>query len=514
MKNSLCREIPDNILEQLNKKPYSSPFREVPDFRAVGRKVVSVGPNDKKLLDSIDEAIDKTGLKDGMTISFHHHFRSGDRVVNDVIDRIAKKGIKNICLASSSLTDIHYPIVEHIKNGVITSITTSGLRGELAEAISRGVLETPVVFRSHGGRARAIESGEIRIDVAFLGVPSSDEYGNASGERGNSICGSLGYARVDSRYADRVVLITDCLMDFPNLPGSIKQVDVDYVVVVDSIGDASKIASGATRFTTNPKELLIAQKASKVIVNSSYFKEGFSFQTGSGGASLAVTRFLKKHMLEDGIKASFALGGITQPMVELHEEGLIEHLYDVQSFDLYSANSYNRNRKHHEIDASYYANLYTKGCIANKLDIVILSALEIDIDFNVNVITGSDGAIRGASGGHSDTAASAKLTVIVAPLMRGRIPTVVKSVQNIITPGETVDVLVTDRGIAVNPRRQDLIDRLNKAGVPTMLITELQCLVESFIGSPKQNEFEDEIVGIIEYRDGTILDVIRKIKEV
>ena len=36
---------------------------------------------------------------------------------------------------------------------------------------------------------------------------------------------------------------------------------------------------------------------------------------------------------------------------------------------------------------------------------VILSALEIDLDFNVNVITGSDGVMRGASGGHCDVAA-------------------------------------------------------------------------------------------------------------
>ena len=38
---------------------------------------------------------------------------------------------------------------------------------------------------------------------------------------------------------------------------------------------------------------------------------------------------------------------------------------------------------------------------------VILSALEIDTKFNVNVLTGSDGVIRGASGGHCDTASSA-----------------------------------------------------------------------------------------------------------
>ncbi len=375
-------------------------------------------------------------------------------------------------------------------------------------------MEKPVIFRSHGGRARAIETGELSIDVAFMGVPSSDEYGNASGERGKAICGSLGYARTDSRHADQVVLITDTLKEFPNIPASIKQVDVDYVVVVDEIGDPAKISSGATRFTKNPKELLIAEKAARVIVNSGYFKHGFSFQTGSGGSSLAVTRFLRKEMIEQGIKANFALGGITQPMVELHEEGLIKHLYDVQSFDLYAANSFKNNPMHHEIEAGYYANPFNRGCIANKLDVVILSALEVDVDFNVNVMTGSDGFIRGASGGHSDTAASAKMTIIVVPLMRGRTPSIVEKVQTVITPGETVDVLVTDRGVAVNPRRTDLIEKLTEAGVKLVDVKDLQQQVSRLVGEPKPNEFEENIVGVVEYRDGTIIDVIKQVKEV
>lgn len=513
MINAIGREIPDGVLEYSHKKVYAGPFKTTPDSHLNGRKVVCVTPGDRKLLDTIDEAIEKTGLSDGMTVSFHHAFRSGDYVLNMVMDRIAAKGIKNLVLASSSLTDIHEPLIEHIKNGVVKSITTSGMRGELGMAISRGLMEEPVIFRSHGGRARAIETGELKIDVAFLGVPSSDEYGNASGERGKAICGSLGYARVDSRHADRVVLITDYLAEFPNLPGSIKQVDVDYIVQVEAIGDASGIASGATRFTKNPKELLIAEKASNVIVNTKYFKDKFAFQTGSGGASLATTRFLRKEMIKHGIKAKFALGGITQPMVELHEEGLIEHLYDVQSFDSVAAHSFSKNRQHHEIEASYYANPFTRGCIANKLDVVILSALEIDVDFNVNVMTGVDGAIRGASGGHSDTAASAKMTVIVAPLMRGRIPSVVDSVQNIITPGETVDVLVTDRGVAVNPLRKDLIDQLTDRGVKLTTIEALRDEAYRIVGHPDAIEYEDKVVGIIEYRDGTVIDIIKQIKE-
>ena len=134
-----------------------------------------------KVVPSLEEAIRRTGLRDGMTISFHHHFRNGDHIINMVVDKLAEMGYHNLTLAASSLAAVHAPLIKHIKNGVITHIETSGLRGELAEEISRGLMDCPVVFRSHGGRASAIRSGELHIDVAFLGAPSCDPYGNANG---------------------------------------------------------------------------------------------------------------------------------------------------------------------------------------------------------------------------------------------------------------------------------------------------------------------------------------------
>lgn len=98
-------------------------------------------------------------------------------------------------------------MIEHIKNGVITKINTSGLRGKLADAVSHGLMEEPVLFRSHGGRAAAIKDGDLKIDVAFLGASSCDTMGNANGYSRDgdekSVCGSLGYAMVDARYAKR-----------------------------------------------------------------------------------------------------------------------------------------------------------------------------------------------------------------------------------------------------------------------------------------------------------------------
>lgn len=465
-----------------------------------------------KVLENIKAALIKANLKDGMTISFHHHFREGDYVINLVMDEIAKMGIKNLVLFPSSLGKVHETLIEHIKSGVISEIHTSGLRGPLAEFISDGNMSKPITIRSHGGRARAIEAGEIKIDIAFLAVPRTDCMGNASGNGSKTQCGSLGYAIVDSKHADQVVLITDDLCDYPNMPRSILQDNVDMVVVLDAIGDPDGIASGATRYTKNPKELKIAELASKVITSLEYYKDGFSFQTGSGGASLAVTRFLKDQMIKDGIKASFALGGITKPMVDLLEEGYVDCLFDVQSFDLTSTASMYRNERHYEISASEYANASNKGCMASMLDYVILSALEIDKDFNVNVMTGSDGVIMGASGGHCDTAASAKVTIIVAPLYRGRLATVVDRVTTIITPGDSIDVLVTERGIAINPLRTDLVEKLKKANLPVVEMHELVALAKSIIGEPQPIEFDDMIVANVEYRDGSIIDSIRKRK--
>ncbi len=470
-----------------------------------------------KVVASIEEAICLSGLRDGMTISFHHHFRNGDYIVNMVLDEIARMGFHNICVAASSLTDIHEPMIEHIKNGVVTHIETSGLRGKLAEAISRGLMDSPVVFRSHGGRAAAIESGELHIDVAFLGAPSCDPYGNANGysrdDENASSCGSLGYAKLDALMADQCIILTDRIVRFPNAPFGIPESNVDYVVKVDSIGDPKGIMSGATRFTKNPKELLIAKTTADVIEASGYFYDGFSMQMGSGGASLATARYLREKMIAGNIKARFALGGITGQIVEMHEEGLIDKILDVQSFDLIAANSLKNNRFHQQIDASFYASYLNRGAAVNQLDFVVLSALEIDTEFNVNVLTGSDGVIRGAIGGHPDTAAGASLSIVVAPLTRGRIPSIVRRVNTIVTPGAAVDVVVTDQGIAVNPARSDVKEKLEAAGIPVTDIEKLRERCESIVGVAEPIRYQERIVGIAMYRDNTVIDLIHQIDE-
>ncbi|HAT55703.1 MAG TPA: citrate lyase subunit alpha [Lactobacillus sp.] len=512
MKNNVNRELPDDVMAALDYKPYETTNIGNPDIQRVAPSV-HVQTGDDKLVDSIEDVV-KATVKDGMTISFHHHFRNGDFVFNKVMRVIIDAGIKNLTLAPSSLTGVmNDMVIEAIKAGTVTNITSSGMRGSLGDFVSHGNLKNPVIFRSHGDRARAIEHGDIKIDVAFLGVPNADKLGNANGMDGKAVFGSLGYALMDAQYADKVVLLTDNLMPYPNTPASIKQTQVDYVVQVDQVGDPEKIGSGATRFTKDPKELKIASTVNDVIVNSPYFKDGFSFQTGSGGAALAVTRYLRQAMLDNKIKASFALGGITKPTTDLLNEGLIDRVMDVQDFDKGAADSMHTNPKQQEIDASWYADPDNKGAMVDQLDVVILSALEIDTKFNVNVMTGSDGVIRGAVGGHQD-AATAKLTIISAPLVRGRIATIVPDVTTVVTPGDSIDVVVTEYGIAINPKRKDLQESLGHlAGVPVYTIDELQKMAAAKVGTPKPLEFTDRTVALVEYRDGSVIDAIHEVKD-
>lgn len=105
----------------------------------------------------------------------------------------------------------------------------------------------------------------------------------------------------------------------------------------------------------------------------------------------------------------------------------------------------------------------------NKLDYVVLAALEIDVNFNCNVVVGSDGVITGAQGGHPDAShGAAKCTIVISPLVQGRIPAICSNVTTVTTPGESVDIVVTDYGVAVKPARQDLLDALKKSKLRTV----------------------------------------------
>ena len=506
MVNAVGRELPEAVAGYGTVIPFAGAFatHRPPCRGAAGARAERAGEDKRR--QGLEEVFRRIPVTDGMTLSFHHHLRDGDGVVNAVLATAAALGLRDLTLAISSVFAVHAPLVGHMRSGVVGGLDSDYVAGPVADAISHGVLARPLVLRTHGGRAGAIESGRLEIDVAFIAAPASDAHGNLNGLAGPSACGSLGYAFPDAAHAEHVVAVTDHLMPDSIAPISIPETSVDHVVELESLGRPDGIASGTTRPTEDPARLEIARTAATVIEASGLIADGFSYQTGAGGTSLAVTMFVRRLMEQRGVVGSFALGGITAALVEMLEAGLFRSLLDVQGFDLAAVASLAANPSHHEIGAGLYASPFDSGCAVNRLDCVILGATEVDADFNVNVVTGSHGRIMGGSGGHSDAAAGARLAIVVVNPPRRARAAVVDRVLTATTPGETVDVVVGASGVAVNPRRGDLAGSLSAAGLAVREIAEL--------GSPtiaaRDPAAGDRVVAVVEYRDGTVIDLVRQ----
>jgi len=222
------------------------------------------------------------------------------------------------------------------------------MNGPLGAYCSAGKMRGLGVLRSHGGRWQAIQDGDVRIDVAVIAAPAADTFGNANGLSGPAACGLLGFALADSIYAEKVIVVTDNLVPFPCLPWQIQGNNVDVVVEVDSIGDPSKIVSGTTRLTQSPDRRRIAELAARFCADAGIMRDGFSFQAGAGGTTLAFAIYLAELMRAEGVTARFARGGSTQHMVEMLDEGLIEYILDGQTFDLDGVRSMREDPRHQD----------------------------------------------------------------------------------------------------------------------------------------------------------------------
>ena len=504
MLNSIKRFIPDDL------KPYTTSDA----FKSEKRRLISKKKKQLEtvFLDNLEEAFDLFNIGSDSCLSFHHHLRNGDRVIQDVCEIVKKRQLMNMHFAPSSIFPSYTNLVDLIKNGNVTSIHTNYINGPVAQIVSEGYLKGNLIMNTHGGRARAIESGDLSIDFAFLACPTVDRSGNGTGALGKSACGTLGYAISDLEYSKHVILVTDNLvekLETYDFDGSY----VDAVVVVESIGDAEGIVSGTTKITKDPIGLKIAKEAADLLDYLGIIKNGFSMQTGAGKTSLAVVKYVEDIMKAKKIKGSFGSGGITKSYVDMLEKGLFEELYDVQCFDLEAVKSYAKNANHKLMSASKYGNPFEENIIANKLSFVILGAAEIDLDYNVNVTTDSLGRLIGGSGGHSDIAYGSNLTIILSPLTKSRIPVIKKNVMTVTTPGNDIDILVTERGISINPKRKDLLEKLRNSRFPIYKIEELYELSHKITGVPKEIYHDDKIIGFIEYRDGTYIDCIYKTKE-
>ena len=444
-----------------------------------------------------------------MTISTHHHFRNGDLIANQVFDAAAELGVKNLMWFPSASFPCHALIIDHLKSGVIHHIEGS-MNGPLGDYCSHGKMRGLGVLRSHGGRYQAVQDGEVHIDIAVIAAPTADPFGNANGLTGPSACGLLGFALADSQYADKVIVVTDNLVDFPCVPWQIQGNYVDYVVVMDKIGEPEKIISGTTQITKSPDRLLIAEMTAQFVKDTGILKDGFSFQAGAGGTSLSFAIFLKEMMKEMGIKARFVRGGSTQYLVQMLEEGLTDYILDGQTFDLEGVRSMRENPGHVNTSPFTSYNFHGKGNFASIIDAVVLGATEVDVNFNANVVTHSDGRLLHGIGGWQNCLFS-KCTILPIPSFRDRIPVIVDEVTTVCGPGELIDVIVTERGIAINPLRQDLIDKAKNTGLPIKTIEQLKEEAEEICGVPEKPELSDEIVAVIKWVDGTVLDSVRKV---
>jgi citrate lyase subunit alpha/citrate CoA-transferase len=446
-----------------------------------------------------------------MTISTHHHLRNGDLVAVQALAAAADLGAKDLMWFPSASFPCHSPVVDLMDAGVVHHIEGS-MNGPLGAYCSYGKMRGLGVLRSHGGRWQAIQDGEVNVDIAVIAAPTADSFGNANGSHGPSACGSLGFALADSMYAEHVIVVTDNLVPFPCVPWQIQGNNVDFVVEVDSIGDPAKIVSGTTQITKSPDRLLIAEYVARFIRDAGIMKDGFSFQAGAGGIALAFVDLLKGMMREAGVKARFVRGGSTQYLVDLLEEGLTEYILDGQTFDLAGVESIRDNPRHVPTSPFTSYNFHGKGNFASIVDAVVLGATEVDVNFNGNVVTHSDGLLLHGIGGWQNCLASG-CTILAVPAFRDRIPVIVDEVTTVTGPGELIDVIVCERGIAINPKRQDLIEATRGSNLPIRPIEDIQKEVEDIIGGkPQPANVGDEPVAVIKWVDGTIIDTVWRVE--
>jgi citrate lyase subunit alpha/citrate CoA-transferase len=493
------------------------PFKGVGKYRPSGNKYGPLIPtctdfpaDGNKVVSTLEEALRRCSLRDGMTISTHHHLRDGDLVSNKVFDLASAMGVKDLVWFPSASFPCNDPVIKYLEDGTINRIEGS-MNGPLGRFVSEGRMKGTAVLRSHGGRVQAIQDGDVKIDIAVIAAPSADYYGNAKGTGGNSACGVLGYAKADSMYAEKVIVVTDNLVDIPCFPMEIEGNNVDYVVVVDKIGIPEKIVSGTTQITKSPDRLLIAELTASFLEKSGILKDGVTMQAGAGGTSLAIAVFLHEILREKGWKSKFGFGGSTRYMVEMLEQGQMGYILDAQAFDLDSVISVGKNPNHIPYSVFNAYNYHSKGNLTSMMDIMILGATEIDLHFNGNVVTHSDGYLLHGIGGWQNCL-HARNVIIPIPLFRDRIPVIVDDVTTLCGPGELIDVIVTERGIAINPLRKDLIESVRNTNLPVMTIEELKAEADKICGIPMKPQFEDNIVAAIKWVDGTVIDIVRKIK--
>jgi len=128
------------------------------------------------------------------------------------------------------------------------------------------------------------------------------------------------------------------------------------------------------------------------------------------------------------------------------------------------------------------------------------------------VVSHSDGKLLHGIGGWQNCLFG-RTVILPIPLFRDRIPVIVDRVTTLCGPGELIDVVVTERGIAVNPRRRDLLEAVKGAGLPLRSIEDLKAEAERICGGPPAKpKLLEKTIAVIKWVDGTLIDAVKQVK--
>lgn len=508
--------------------PYGSAFNTgTYASRYAARRGASPIPMGKSKLTSLNTVLDL--INDGDTISYPHYYRTGDRGLERIVAGLREAGKKDIRLYANAIFDHTDPwLIQAFHDGILTGLYGNIYRRFGAHVMSGELKPWITVGFSHGNRVRKLQTGEVHVKMAFAPVPIADIHGNANGidGRGDQLCGPLGLAAADTEFADFTCLLAGTLSETLVVPAALSMENTDFVVPMEVPGLSAGIGSGSLdleRARGNPFNSRVAECVTGVMRAAGVVRDSFNFQVGSG-AGLVVLNNIRTMLRESGIRAGFAMGGVTSLHVDMLQEGTLRNLLHGQLFEPSARviSSLREDPAHVEITPGYYASVAGKECAVNLLDLAVLSALEVDLDFNLNTVC-ANGRIIGGIGGGQDVAAGAALAIIFLPLATGKngagFPKVVDRVYTRTTPGEVVDVVVTEEYAAVNPRsrspyRESILENAGREGLEILSIEELHLRslekAKEWGAVPARTETTENILHAVEWRDGTLLDVIRE----
>lgn len=528
--NSLGRALPAT-LNGLEVSAYQGAFAPIDVSRPAPMSFAPTpGMGRSKVRARLAEVVEMA-LPQGGTVSLPHYYRDDAAALIALLDALRFTGRRGIRLFGMAFFNSHAePIRAALRDGTLAGIE-GNVYGAAAKLVGSGELGEVVVGRSHGGRARALELGQRMVDLALVPVPIADRFGNANGVEGpyDAQVGPIALSTADARFARHTAVLAAELH-----PGLLAYHPIDMAsvdsVIIGNPGSNKGIGTGTTdvsRMRQDPIRLTIAELTLRVLRTSGVIRPGFNFQIGSGSGLLVLDEVLKE-MGEKKIRGGFTVGGTTESHVDLLEQGLIEVLLDGQCFQpsARSFRSLRENPQHIEVSTSLYYSPVAKQEGSGLMDAVVLGASEVDRDFNLNTVTGYDGVLRTGIGGGPDAAAGAGLTVIALPLARGNkngtsAPSLRDRVTTVVTPGEVVDVIVTEAGVAINPAsRSPWVERLREdAAAAGLRLSPMEALVEASEAAARalgpvmeKPRTTDQIVYAVEWRDGRLLDVVRKLE--